>query len=292
VRSRSGEWPGGSSLPGFTFGVVGGIIILFEFLLLPRKWKRSWRLGRVQVWMRAHIWLGLLTVPLLILHSGFRLGGTLSAALLIILLVVVASGLWGLALQQYLPKRMLENLPAETIYSQIEHVSRSLRAEAERLVLATSGAEAGDVTPVKMESASPQPSSSHLVIGALRAVGDVQGKVLQTRVPRTPVSGSDSLREFYRSIVLPFLEGRAEPDSPLHFPRRTAVLFEDLRTKLDPAAHEVLGSLENICEQRRQFDLQARLYFWLHSWLWAHVPLSVVLALLMLVHAWFAVKYW
>src|SRR5207249_4570429 len=120
---------------------------------------------------------------------------------------------------------------AETIYSQIEHVSRSLRAEAERLVQATCGAEAGDVPPAKMDSATPQPSASDLVIGALRAVGGVQGKVLETRVPRTPVPGSDPLRAFYRTIVLPFLEGRAEPDSPLQFPPRTAVPFEDLRTK-------------------------------------------------------------
>ena len=29
--------PGGSSPPGFTFGVIGGLIMLFEFFLWPRK---------------------------------------------------------------------------------------------------------------------------------------------------------------------------------------------------------------------------------------------------------------
>src|SRR4051812_1600970 len=64
-------WPSGSSLPGITFGVAGGLICLFEFLLWPRKKVRIWRIGRVQSWMRAHIWLGLLAVPLLVYHSGF-----------------------------------------------------------------------------------------------------------------------------------------------------------------------------------------------------------------------------
>ena len=62
--SGSAAWPGGSSLPGFTFGIAGGLIILFEILLWWRKKVRTWRIGRTQTWLRAHIWLGLLSVPL------------------------------------------------------------------------------------------------------------------------------------------------------------------------------------------------------------------------------------
>src|SRR3954447_4078640 len=61
---------GGSSVPGWTFGVLGGLIILFEFALWFRKKVRIWRIGRAQKWLRAHIWLGLLCLPLLVLHSG------------------------------------------------------------------------------------------------------------------------------------------------------------------------------------------------------------------------------
>src|SRR5262249_58093796 len=106
------EWPGGSSLPGFTFGVLGGLIILFEFLLWGRKKTRSWRIGRTVVWMRAHIWLGLLCVPLLVYHSGLRLGGMLSGLLMVLLLIAVASGICGLMLQQSLHMRMLADAPA------------------------------------------------------------------------------------------------------------------------------------------------------------------------------------
>ena len=71
--SGSWTWPGGGSPPGFAYGVLGGGIILFEMLLWPRKslW-RGWRLGRTKLWMTAHIWLGLLTLPLLLLHGGFH----------------------------------------------------------------------------------------------------------------------------------------------------------------------------------------------------------------------------
>src|SRR4051812_11287026 len=52
--------PRGSDLAPFLFGIAGGAICLFEFLLWPRKKLRVVRIGRVQSWMRAHIWLGLL----------------------------------------------------------------------------------------------------------------------------------------------------------------------------------------------------------------------------------------
>ena len=93
---------------GLSLGIAAGLICLFEFLLWPRKKLRTWRVGPVQWWLRAHIWLGLLALPLAVLHSGFRLGGPLSAATMIVFALVIASGVWGLAMQQFLPVRMLD----------------------------------------------------------------------------------------------------------------------------------------------------------------------------------------
>ncbi|MBL8795264.1 MAG: hypothetical protein JNM56_15265 [Planctomycetia bacterium] len=283
------DWPGGSSLPGFWFGVVGGLIILFEMALWWRKKVRTWRIGRTQVWLRAHIWLGLLSVPLIVLHSGFVLGGQLSTVLMVLFIIVIASGIWGLALQQFLPRRMLESVPAETIYSQIEHVMRQQTEEAERLVLAVCGPAAGAqpaAVAVADEAAAP------MTIGALRAVGGVQGKVLLTSVPAAPVADAEPLRDFFRAEVRPYLEQGAASGSPLRQANRATVLFQDVKIKLPSAAHEPLAALEGLCTQRRQLDLQRRLHFWLHSWLWVHLPLSAALVLLMFVHIGVALKYW
>ena len=153
-------WPGGSSLPGLTFGVLGGILILFEFLLWFRKKVRVWRIGRAQTWLRAHIWLGLLCGPLLVYHSGLRLGGPLSTVLMILLLIVLVSGVWGLVLQNLLPTRMLEQIPAETIYSQIDRLSSQLSAEARELVRATCGPDDGGGGSAEEAAARPRTSSS------------------------------------------------------------------------------------------------------------------------------------
>ena len=49
-------------------------------------------------------------------------------------------------------------------------------------------------------------------------------------------------------------------------------------------------TLKELCDQRRQWDRQARMHFWLHAWLTVHVPLSVSLVILTVTHAWIALK--
>ena len=178
---RSGSWPGGSSRPGFAFGIVGGLIIVFEMLLWVRKKFRVVRIGRAKLWMKAHIWLGLLCVPLLVLHSGFR-GWNLALAgiLMAVLLIVIASGIWGLVLQQILPTFMLDEIPAETIRSQIDYVLRQLLEEAavwfESPAASPAGQTMGDI-------GTGQSGETFLVIGAVRSVGQGPGEGLANADP-------------------------------------------------------------------------------------------------------------
>lgn len=293
ASKHAGRWLGGSSVPGLTFGIIGGVLILFEFLLWWRKKVRTWRIGRTQVWMQAHIWLGLLTLPILILHSGFRWGGMLSTVLLALFLIVIASGVWGLILQQYVPRKMLDLIPAETIFSQIDRVSQQFSDEAARLVDAVCGPPAdiaGESADLALVSSRPTEQGSFLTVGAVRSVGKVQGRVLQTQVPRATVADAEPLRDFFHQTVAPFLAGSVTT-SPLWLTNRATQMFADLRLKLPPAAHEAVTTLEGICTQRRQLHIQERLHVWLHNWLLVHFPLSVALVLLMFVHAFVALKY-
>jgi len=286
------EWPGGSTPVGLTLGIVGGLLILSEFFLWPRKQVRSWRIGRVKHWMAGHIWLGLLTLPLLILHSGFLLGGTLSTVLTVLLVIVVLSGVWGLYLQQTIPKRMLDEVPGETIYSQIEHISHLTKQEAERLVDATCGRAGLDQRDSPDEAADYDSAPAYVVVGAVRSVGRLQGNVLQTSVPSSPVPGSEPLRIFFNQEVRPYLLRGFHSSSPLSSRSRAEGIFRDLRTQLDPRAHPTVEAIAAACEQRRQHDLQIRLHRWLHGWLLIHLPLSIALVILMFIHVYVALKYW
>ena len=296
--SGSWSWPGGGSPPGFAFGVLGGGIILFEMLLWPRKsWWRGWRLGRTKLWMTAHIWLGLLTLPLLLLHGGFHFSlttSTLAAVLMWLVVMVVGSGILGLVFQNIVPRLMLEQVPAETIYSQIGHILEQYRVEAQRLVELTCGHSAADGETGDDQAMPGEPASAaplFISAGSVRQVGRLQGKVVQVGIEAAWVPGSEALLNFYQDQIEPYLRAKSGRRLLLHSPAQATALFQALKTHLRPECHPVVDRLNDLCDQRRQFDLQARLHLWLHAWLGAHVALSVALTMLMLVHAVLALKY-
>ena len=272
--------------------------MLFEFLLWPRKHFRVWRVGMVKTWLRAHIWLGLLTVPLILLHSGFAWGGQLTTILAWLFILVIASGIFGLIMQQWLPKLMLNELPAETIVSQIDSVSRNLCDEAEQLVAAVCGLEAEELAANgsgKSASAAQgnEPDVAvgprYVTIGAVRQVGNVQGRVVHTQVIEQ-VPGSEPLALSFVEDIAPFLRDGSS-QSLLADAGKAHHYFQRLRTALDPQTHETIAVLESYCDQRRQFNRQRRLHRLLHGWLLIHLPLSIVLIVLMFIHALMALKY-
>src|SRR5437588_2321115 len=148
---------GGTPL-GLIFGTVALSIFIFAALLGVRKKLVLWRVGTVQRWLRAHIWLTLLTIPLVILHSGFRLGGPMTTLIVVLYIVVMVSGIYGLVLQHYMPTIMLERLPAESVYEQIPHIRAQLVAAATKMRDSFKPAP-----PAKPDAGAPAPSAAKAV---------------------------------------------------------------------------------------------------------------------------------
>jgi hypothetical protein len=148
---------GGTPL-GLIFGAISLSIFVFAALLGVRKKVVLWRIGNLQRWLRAHIWLTLLTIPLVILHSGFRLGGPMTTLLVVVYVIVMVSGIYGLALQHQLPRIMKERLPAETVYEQIPHI------RAQLFVAATKMRDSLKPNPpAKTDAGAPAPSPTKAV---------------------------------------------------------------------------------------------------------------------------------
>src|ERR1700682_2723939 len=151
---------GGTPL-GLIYGAVSFAIFIFAALLSLRKKIPLWRIGTVQRWLRAHIWLTLLTIPLVILHSGFRLGGPLTTLLMSLYAVVMISGIYGLILQHQMPALMKERLPAETVFEQIPHIRAQLAAAAVKM------RDSLKPTPlVKTDTGAPAPSPAAKAVTA------------------------------------------------------------------------------------------------------------------------------
>jgi hypothetical protein len=127
---------GGTPL-GIAFGIVGFAFMVFAGLLGARKKVPVWRVGRAQTWMRGHLWLGLIALPLILFHGGFHFGGALTTVMMALFIFVVASGVFGAVLQHYLPTVMTREVPMETIYEQIDAVRAQLLAEADERIAAS-----------------------------------------------------------------------------------------------------------------------------------------------------------
>jgi hypothetical protein len=168
---------GGTPL-GLWFGSISLAIFVFAALLSLRKKIPLWRVGTVQRWLRAHIWLTILTIPLVILHSGFRFGGGMTTFLMVLYGVVMVSGFYGLFLQHIMPRLMKERLPAETVFEQIPHIRSQLAAAAEKMRDSFKPAP-----PKKPDAAAPAPSASKAATVGAAVMASTKGE-LSTPVAR------------------------------------------------------------------------------------------------------------
>jgi hypothetical protein len=125
----------GGSLVGLWYGIAGSALMIYAGLLsLLRKVPSWWWIGSRKVWLRGHVWLGLLSGLLILFHSGFRWGGPLELVLWVVLLLTLATGVFGLLLQQYLPRAITTRIASEAPYEQIPHLCLLMRQQADTLV--------------------------------------------------------------------------------------------------------------------------------------------------------------
>jgi len=289
----------GGSSAGLVFGVLGFGFMIFAALLGARKRVPTWRIGRAQAWMRGHLWLGLLSLPMILFHGGFHFGGLLTSVLMWLLMVTVFSGILGAALQHFVPSRMTSDLPLETIYDEIGHVRSLLREEAGRAMESICGVlnlekrssvelqRAGGFSAQRAIAASSVPlrTSAAVSAGASAAVAPVLEIHLLTQEQSAP------LRKFYFDELQPYLKAGSRQRALLSDAKRASGAFASLRTLLPLSADGVIADLEGICDEARQLTLQERMHRWLHGWLLVHIPLSLALILLGAVHAVMALRY-
>jgi hypothetical protein len=239
----------GGTAVGLWYGVIGSALMIFAGLLSAlRKVPAWWWIGSRQAWLRGHIWLGLLSVVFIACHAHARLGGFVEQALWVVLAAVILSGVFGLVLQQFLPRWLAQRCGDEAPYEQIPHLCRLLRGKADEAV--------DEVAPLSVTEAP--------FAVELRAFHEQHVRpFLAVPLPRGSV-----LRDEQRaSSVFDSLRKRLD---------------------LSGAGATVLAAtdrLEELCRERRQLAVQERLHHWLHGWLLLHIPLSVALLVLGVAHA-------
>jgi len=138
--------PNGGTWYGYTLGTIGALLIVWLSVLGLRK--RAMTAGRwsLKAWTSAHVYLGLSLIVVATLHTGFQFGWNVHTLAYALMIVVIASGIYGIAVYATLPRalsgnrremtqaQMLESLAA--VDRQLEQAAQPLGREDADLVIA------------------------------------------------------------------------------------------------------------------------------------------------------------
>jgi hypothetical protein len=186
----------------------------------------------------------------------------MTTLLMVLYAIVMLSGFFGLALQQYLPRMMTEEFPREAIYEQIPYLQSQLLIRA-RVIL-------------EVIARPPPPAVVVPFTGPTFEAGP-------SALPQ-PVFPVETI-EHVKNIVIPYLQKGSGNNRTLGDGHISQAFFRRMRIEVPPELEPTVAELEDLCEERRQLDLQTTYQLWLHGWLIVHVPISLALLILTIWHA-------
>ena len=129
---RTTSDPNGGTLFGLVLGAVGTVLILVLVAFGARKRAYKSTFGTLDGWLQAHIYLGLATVPVVLLHTGFRFEDLLAVACFVVMVLVVLSGLVGAVFYTAVPRKLTQ-VAAGTDPEETAERLRSLRRSMAQL---------------------------------------------------------------------------------------------------------------------------------------------------------------
>src|SRR5262249_35112285 len=163
------------------------------------------------------------------------------------------SGVFGLLLQQFVPRTMTTRVPCEAPYEQIPHLCDKMGTRAGDLVVAIW--EAG------FEQTQVTAANTQFGIGAKKQMQDFydsQAKKLRTT--------------YEHPLVKPFLRGAYDKSALLAQALQSETAFARLKALPGLAGvREKVEEIELLCTERRLLAEQERLHRILHGWLGLHI---------------------
>ena len=254
---------GGTPL-GYTLGTIGTLMILWFTFFGVRKRRYSSTLGTVQGWLSAHVYLGIALIIIVLLHTGFQLGINVHTLALMLMVLVIASGFYGVIIYTKYPQRISENRDGTNrseLFGQLDDIDRRSKRIAATL-------------PQEFQELVSTGISRTLLGGSVWA--RLRGKD-QSQVVLRRGNGSEVVANAGQEAALDWLAEQQSRSS-------------------DPEAAATIGELSALIRNKRRLlrklNEDMRLQATLEVWLYAHVPLTAGLLVALLVHIITVFMYW
>jgi hypothetical protein len=101
--------PNGGSWLGYTLGTIGALLILWLLWFGIRKRRYGRASGTARGWLSAHVYLGATLILIAFLHAGFQVGWNIHTLALVLMLLVIFSGFFGVYAYLRYPAMMTRN---------------------------------------------------------------------------------------------------------------------------------------------------------------------------------------
>lgn len=254
----------GGTILGYTLGTIGALLILWLTWFGVRKRRYASTSGTVQGWLSAHVYLGVTLLLVVLLHSGFQFGYNVHTLAFVLMVLVIASGVFGVYVYLKYPQRLSEN-----------------RGGANRSVLLD---QLADIDERSRRIARKLPTEFQ--------------DLVSSGISRQQLGGSTwaRLRGRDRSQVL---LKRGESHVVVANPGQEAALdwLADQQSRCrDPETAAVISELSALLRNKRSLlkplTEDMRLQALLEVWLYAHVPLTAALLVALLAHILTVFIYW
>lgn len=253
------EPPNGGTFLGYALGTIGALLIVWLTWFGVRKRRYSSTAGTLQGWLSAHVYLGVALVFVVLLHAGFQVGWNVHTLALVLMLLVIASGMFGVVIYMKYPGKLSENRGGASraeLLDQLDDIDRRSRRIADSLP-----AEYGGLVTSGIQRT---------------ALGSTLWQRLR-RLDRSQVQINDQI------VANPGQEAAMD-------------WLAEQQSRADANSATPIAELSALLRNKRRLLRQVRedlrLQATMEIWLYAHVPLTAALLMALVAHIATVFLYW
>lgn len=270
-HSPMGAPPNGGTWLGYTLGTIGALLILWLMWFGIRKRRYGTGTGSVRGWLSAHVYLGTTLIVIALLHSGFQFGWNVHTLALVLMLIVIFSGFFGVYAYLRYPTLMTRNRQDATRDAMLEEI-----AELDQNALMLADAVDPKIHAIVLRSVERTRLGGG-VWAQLTARDDSEAALARLRdavAQREKEAKAKPREQSTMFMMVDFLAGSAGGDAQSESLRKLI----DLLTRKKTLATRVA----------RDIQFQALMEIWLYL----HVPLSFALLAALTAHIVSVLFYW
>ena len=170
----------GGTWLGYTLGTIGALLIVWLMFFGIRKRRYGPGDFSLKAWLSAHVYLGLSLIVVATLHAAFQVGWNVHTLAYVLMLLVIASGIWGVVNYARLPQRMTENrrgLTFKAMQQELAEIDRQCVTLANQL-----GEEYDAAVQISRERSRLGGSAWRLLSGRDSRCGAVQALAMVERL--------------------------------------------------------------------------------------------------------------